>query len=56
MTYENYEVYTVKEYAQMKGKSVNTIRRWIREGIVKAVKIGNGKLRAHFYVLIPRNV
>lgn len=55
MTYENYEVYTVKEYAQKKGKSAHTIRRWIQNNIVKSLRVGKGKKRARFYVLEPRN-
>nr|WP_314738658.1 hypothetical protein [uncultured Haemophilus sp.] len=55
MTYKNYEVYTVKEYAALKGKSTRTILRWIEKNIIDALRKGEGEDRAHYYVLVPRN-
>ena len=54
MTYEDYEVYRVREYAEIKKVSTQTIRNWIKQSLVKSYKVGKGRKRAHFYVLVPR--
>ena len=54
MTYEDYEIYSVSEYAEIKKVSTETIRRWIKQSLVKSYRVGKGKKRAHFYVRVPR--
>jgi len=39
---------TVREYAKLVGKSPSTIRRWIRQRKLKAIRLSNGQY------LIPR--
>jgi excisionase family DNA binding protein len=39
--------YSVTEAAEIFGKSTDTIRRWIRDGTLKATKQGKGQQAQH---------
>lgn len=39
------QIYTVKELAKICRVDDYTVRRWIKDGVVKAGKIGNGPFR-----------
>ena len=35
------KAYTTRETAELLGKAPRTIRRWVEEGVLKAVKVGD---------------
>jgi len=43
------EVVTTKEAAELRGVAIGTINRWVREGRLAPVIVGNGPTGTRFY-------